>query len=537
MKVDSKWIRTKSDEQAIDDGCTFDIAAADRVRFFFERFLVHSKGQFAGKPFTLFDWQWYRVIGPLFGWRAADGTRRFRRAGIAVAKKNGKSTLMSGIGLYLLLSDNEPGAEVYTAAADRKQASIIFNEAANMVNASPALKKRINVKEVAKEMITYEGRSILTALSSDVATKEGFNANGVLFDEIHAQPNWNLWNVLRFSGASRRQPLLIWITTAGLYDPESLWQQQWNAALDVQENRTVDAGFLPVIYAASESDDWKSEDAFRKANPSYGDVISRRDWQEAVNEAQESGLKENNYKRYRLNLSTKQAERWIPAERWDACASELVTEKRLTGRECIIGLDLAATKDLAAAALVFREGSRYQGIPLFWCPRDTLLRRKRENRTSMDAWVRAGLINVTESRSIDYRVIRKTLNQLAERFNVKQIGIDPWNAVQIATDLESDGFDVKYVRTGFASISAATKEFEKLVLAGDFLHPAHPVLDWCAQNIAVKEDESGNVKPDKARSAEKIDGIVAMIIALACHIAEPEDGAKTVYEKRGIMIL
>jgi phage terminase large subunit-like protein len=525
------FVRTKSDEAAVDAGCYFDLAAAEHVRRFFEKFLRHSKGQFAGKKFELLDWQWDRVIAPLFGWRSPDGSRRFRRCGIAVPKKNGKSTLLAGLGLYLLCADREPGAEIYSAAADRAQASIIYNEAASMVDASRALAKRIKVRRASKILRYPRKNSCYQALSADVPTKDGLNIHGLLFDELHTQQTRALWNTLRYGGASRRQPLIIWITTAGT-DRDSLGFEQWQQALAIQESRAVDISYHAVIYAAGEHDDWKDEATWRKANPSYGLTIDERDFREACDEAKASPVNENNFRRYRLNQWCAQETRWIGLDKWGECARPY-TAADLAGKPCYVGLDLSTTTDLTAAAFLFREEGAYKVLPYFWLPQTALRTRERTNRTRLDAWAREGHIKLTPGDVVDYGIVRDDLRKLAEQFKVKQFCIDPWNATQIATDLAGDGFKVEYVRTGFASISAATKEFEKLVLGGLIAHNSHPVLTWMIGNIAVEQDASGNIKPTKKKSSEKIDGVVAAILALAVIIkALPKKSSR--YEKGGL---
>jgi phage terminase large subunit-like protein len=549
MALYDQWVRTKSDEAAIDAGCYFDLAAADRVRAFFGKFLRHSKGQFADRKFELLDWQWQRIVGPLFGWRMQDGTRRFRKCGIAVPKKNGKSTLLSGIGLYMLCGDGEAGAEVYSAAASRDQASIVFNEAMNMVKSSPALESRIALKQQVKEM-TYESCHY-KALSSEVPTKDGLNIHCLLFDELHTQPDWKLWNVLQYGFASRRQPILLWITTAGIHAPESICAIQWEYARQVQESKTIDISFLPCVYEASEKEDWKSEDVFRKANPSYLYTIPRRTWQDDVEQAIKLPSNENNFKRYHLNIWTKQVTKWIPTEAWDRCRADFGLPVKRT--KVWIGLDLASTSDLAAAAILWRadrvagEDEEYDESdaeavprlrlwPVFWLPAAALARRRRENRALLDTWCDAGLIRTTPTQTLDYGVIRRDLGELADRLRVAEISIDPWNATQLATDLAGDGFEVCFTRTGFVSISAATKEFERLVLDGQLEHPGNPVLDWCLSNVSVETDASGNLKPSKGKSSEKIDGIVAAILGLARIIQAPKS-RRSVYETRGIEVL
>lgn len=534
MTVPSRLIRNRSDEVAIEQGCSFDQRAADRVWQFFARFLRHSKGEFAGKPFELLPWQWERVVEPLFGWKMPDGSRRFRRCGIAVPKKNGKSTLLAGIGLYLLVADGETGAEVYSAAADRKQASIIYDEAANMVEASDALSSRVTLRRASKSMEYAETRSRYEALSAEFATKEGFNVHGLLFDELHAQPDDRLWNVLRFAGAARRQPLIFWISTAGV-DRESICYLQWRNAKDVQESRAVDVSLLPLIYETPEDADPWDEATWRAANPSYGVTISHRDMKEAADEARANPALENTFRRYRLNQWTRAETKWISTEHWDKCKADF-TPKSLRGKPCWAGIDLATTTDFNALCLLFRERDKYKVLPYFWCPEASLKSRERSNRQRIDHWARAGFIRLTDGNSVDHEAIRRDINKLANEFDIKEIGIDPFGALYLATQLQQDDFDIEFVRTSFLGMSPAAKEFERLVVNGLIEHNGHPVLDWMFANTTIETDASGNIKPSKSKSHEKIDGIVALMIALARAIKSQEQKT-SVYEKRGVQIL
>lgn len=533
VSVPSQWIRTRSDEVAASRGCYFDLAAAEHVREWFAKYVRHSKGQFAGKPFELLDWQWDRIIAPVFGWKMPDGSRRIRRVAIGTPKKNGKSTLLAAIGLYMLCGDGEHSAEVYSAAADRAQASIIFNEAANMVESSDALLRRMKVKRAGKT-ITYPRLSgWYQALSAEAGTKEGLNIHGLLFDELHTQKTRELWNTLRYGGASRRQPLLWWISTAGIYDPTSLCYEQWQQALAIQESRAVDGSLHACIYETPESADWADEETWRAANPSYGITINTREMQEAYEEAAASPVNENAFRRYRLNQWVRQERRWISMRAWDKCAAQFDIED-FHGKKCWIGLDLATTTDICAAVVLLKTAEgKFRVMPYYWVPESALRGREEENRTRLDEWVRAGFIKAIPGDVIRYDVVRADLNAIADRVKVREFAIDPWNATQIATDLQDDGFEVVYVRTGFASISAPSKEFEKLVLGGQLEHPAHPVLDWMVSNVATEQDASGNIKPSKRKSAEKIDGVVALIEALARAIATAAP-KKSVYERRGI---
>lgn len=533
MNLD-KWVRTKSDEAAVDAGCYFDLKAAERVRTFFTKFLRHSKGQFADKQFELLDWQWLDAIAPTFGWKMPDGSRRIRTLGIAIPKKNGKSTLLSGLSLYGLTSDGEAGAEVYSAAGSKDQASIIYNEAANMVKSSKALTQRIHLREAKKEMDYPHHRAFYKALSSDVPTKDGLNIHFLLFDELHTQPDWKLWNVLQYGFASRRQPLLVWITTAGVYDPTSVCQTQWERARKIRDGLAIDISFQACIYEAEEADDWKAEATFAKANPSYGTTLQKREFEEAVKGAIDIPASENNYKRLRLNLWTRQETKWIPQDMWAACAREIVKPRRKV--KCWLGLDLATTTDIVGGALCWYDGLDIKTLPMFWIPDSMLTRRVKQNMTRLDAWADT-FIKVTHARGgvVDYATIRKDINNLADRVKIKEVCIDPWNATQLAAELEDDGLEVVYVRTGFLSITNATKDFEKRVREETLHHPDNPVLNWMLSNVAVEQDASGNLKPSKAKSAEKIDGIVAIILALARMMSVTKKVSQ--YEDGGISAL
>lgn len=535
MKPPDWAMLTRSDEAAVDEGCWWDQAVVDRVRSFFARFLRHSKAPFAGKPFELLDWQYKRFVAPAFGWRRADGQRRFTEVGCAIAKKNGKSTLLAGLGLYLLVADGEAGAEVYTAAADRDQASIIYNESANMVDASPALASRLVTVRSGKRLEYPAAKSVMRALSADVPTKEGLNWSGLLFDELHAQPGPKLFNTLMYGGAARRQPLLCWITTAGV-DRTSICYQKWEYCRAVRDGKVVDTRVLPVLFEAEEGADWTKESTWRAANPSLGETISLDSFRADFEKARQSASLENEFRRYRLNQWTAQVTRWIQGEKWAECAAQFDPHDQ-TAYPLWAGLDLASTTDVAALARLWRVSpTRFRVSPTFWVPEDTVRRRERENRFRFDHWVKAGLMRTTPGNAIDYAYIRRDIADLVRGHDLREIAIDPWNATQIATDLLGDGFEVTYVRTGFASLSAATKEFERLVLGGLIEHPGDPVLDWMVANCAVETDASGNLKPSKAASMEKIDGAVAAILALARAIATGQK-RRSKYENGGIFVL
>lgn len=532
-----QWVRTKSDEAAVDAGCYFDMSAADRVRRFFVKYLRHSKGAAANKPFELFPWQWEDYVAPLFGWKMPDGTRRFRHSDLFVPKKNGKSTLLSGLSLYLLTADDEEGAEVYSAAADRRQASIIYNEACNMVDSSPALKQLLHVRK-SRKWIGYEAkRSTYEALSADANTKEGLNIHALLFDEIHAVPDFKLWDALKYGGAARRQPLYLKISTAGIVDDAAFWYSAWQHARGIIDGSIIDISTLAVIYAADERDDWRAESTWRKANPSYDHTLNKRDFADECEAAQRNAADESTFKRYRLNIPVKASSGWIQPMYWDACRVDAEPEYETS--KSIGGLDLAATTDLTAYVDLKLLPDCIFVTPYFWCPELKVQERERGNRQRFSKWVAEGYIKQTPTAYTDYKTVHDDLIPVLRANNTLEVAIDDWNFTQLAVDLKRTLRTLRMptkltpIRTGFKSISAATKELERLILARRIRFLPNPVLDWMFGNVAIEQDPGGNRKPTRVKSADKIDGIVAMILGIARFLAMEEVG-KSVYETRGL---
>jgi len=492
----------------------FDERAADLACAFFERLLVHSKGGGAGEPFKLLEWQREKVIRPLFGWKRADGMRRYRKAYIEVPRKNGKSTLAAGIALYLLFADGEPGAEVYSAAADREQASLVFDEARAMVEARPQLAK---VSQSYRRAITVPStRSAYRVLSADVKSKHGFNASGVIFDELHAQPTRDLWDVLNTATGARRQPLVVAITTAG-YDRESICWEQHEYARQVRDGIIEDDSFLPVLYGADVDDDWLDEAVWYKANPSLGQTIKLDYLRQEAQRAKATPAYQNTFRRLHLNQWTAQESRWLPMEAWDACGAAF-DERLLDGAACYGGLDLASSSDIASLVLCFPaeagEDERYTWLARFWIPAENIVERARRHRVPYDAWVRDGLVIATPGNVIDYAYIAHEIEALSERYNIREIAFDRWGAFQISTALQDAGLTMIGFGQGYASMAAPTKDLLRLVTDGRLRHGGNSVLRWMADNMIVDQDPAGNVKPNKAKSREKIDGIVAGIMAL-----------------------
>lgn len=519
------------DPFATAENCTFDAAEGARAVDFFRLHLSHVKGPKAQKPFVLEEWQ-QAIVANMFGWKRPDGTRRYREALIFVPRKNGKSLMAAGICNYMLFCDGEKGAEIYCAAGDAQQAALVFEMGKQQVLANKQLSQ---VAQVYRRSITIESvGSFVKVISAKPSSKHGFNSHGVVIDELHAQPDRELVDVLMTSTGARKQPLVVHITTSDFERPGSICNEKHAYASRVRDGVIQDVGFLPVIYEASREDDWTSAEVWKKANPCLGTSISLEYLEQECRKAQELPDYENTFKRLHLNIRTEQDVRWMPLRTWDACAGEVDAEA-LRGQPCIAALDLSSTRDISALVLLFEVEGRFKALPFFWLPKDRAAERERNDRVPYVTWARQKLIDLTPGNVIDYEWIRKKIQDLATVYTIKEVAIDPWNAQHLATELDHDGFEIVQFRQGFASMSSPTKELEKIVLAQQLDHGGHPVLRWMASNVCVEQDAAGNMKPSKKKSTEKIDGIVALVMALGRAIVQ--ENKESVYEARGLLTL
>jgi phage terminase large subunit-like protein len=505
--------------------------------------LTHTKGRWAGKPFHLLDWQ-DKLIDDLFGTLDKNGFRQYRECFTFIGKKNGKSELGAAIALYMLAGDGEFGAEIYSAASDRNQARIVFDVAAQMVRQSEGLSKRLKIIDSVKRIVYYQTNSFYEVLSSDVKTKHGLNPHAVIFDELHAQPNRELWDVLtEGSMEARQQPLLFVMTTAG-FDKESVCYEVYEYAKKVRDGVVEDKHYLPVIYEIGEEDNWEDEANWYKANPSLGtkkeieagtkilDIVKFR---EAHQKAKEIPAKINNFKRLRLNIWTSQETLWLPSEAWTACAG-YVNPNELVGLPCYAGMDLSSTGDITAFVLVFEVDDIYKVLPFFFIPQDNMMERSRRDRVFYDVWVKKGFIFATEGNVIDYQFIFDKICTLAKTYEIKEIAIDPYNALMLNQKLADEGFDTLEIRQGMKSLSPPTKELETLILGKRIHHGNNPVLRWMFENVMIITDENDNRRPDKKKSREKIDGIVALIMAISRAMVHKDD-TRSVYDDRNILVI
>jgi len=513
----------------------YDEARADKAVRFIEN-LSHTKGKWDGKPFWLLPWQ-EQIIRDIFGVVDENGHRQFRTAYIEIGKKNGKSELAAAVALYLLYADNEPSAEVYGAAADRQQASIVFDVAKRMVEKSPALLRRSKIAAATKRLVNYSNAGFYQVLSAEVGTKHGLNVSGLVLDEVHAQPNRKLYDVLtQGSGDAREQPLYFLITTAGT-DRESICYELHTKAQDILGGRRVDHTFYPVVYGLTEEDDWTDESNWYKANPSLGQTIRIERVREMFQEARENPAEENVFKQLRLNMWVSSLTRFIPEQIY-ALGDTPIDMSALQGRECYGGLDLSSTGDITAFVLMFPPRTteeKYIMLPFFWIPEDTIPLRVRRASVPYDVWQKQGYIMATEGNVIHYDFIEKFIEKLGEQYHIMEIAFDRWGAVQMVQNLEGMGFTVVPFGQGFKDMSPPTKEFLKLLMEGKIIHGGHPVMRWMSGNVVVDRDAAENIKPTKAKSPEKIDGIVAAIMALDRCIRHQEQSS--VYDERGILFI
>ena len=499
--------------------------------------LKHTKGLWRGVPFDLLPWQ-DKIIKDVFGTVKENGYRQYNTAYIEIPKKNGKSELAAAVALYMTCGDNEWGAEVYGCASDRQQASIVFDVAVNMVDQCPALKKRIKPIMSVKRLVYKPTNSYYQVLSAEAYTKHGLNVHAVIYDELHSTPNRELFDVMtKGSGDARTQPLFFLITTAGT-DRNSICYEQHQKAVDIIQERKIDTTFYPALYGIKDDDDWTLEENWYKANPSLGHTIDIEKVRNAYMSAKDNPAEENIFRQLRLNQWVKQSIRWMPMDRWDECSFP-VNLDHLKGRECFAGLDLSSTTDITAFVLVFpprSEEEKYEVVPYFWIPEENLKLRVRRDHVPYDVWEQQGYIKTTEGNVVHYGFIETFIEELGTKYNIREIAFDRWGAVQMVQNLEGMGFTVVPFGQGYKDMSPPSKELMKLTLEKKIAHGGNPVLRWMMDNIFVKTDPAGNIKPDKEKSTEKIDGAVALIMALDRAIRNKgNDGS--VYDNRGILLI
>lgn len=511
----------------------YDKKAAKHAVDFIQKLCTHVKGELIGQPLKLQKWERTEIIEPLFGWKRKDGSRRYRYCWVEVPRKNGKTTLACSIALYLLFGDGEPGAEIYSAAAAREQAGISFSIAGQMIRQSKELMSNC---EIWKNSITINGtNSFYKCLSSEAFTKHGINAHGIIFDEIHAQPDRELWDVLTTSIGSRRQPLIVAITTAGIMKKGHIAWELHQRAKQIKQGIIKDDQFLPVIYQADSTDDPFAESTWKKCNPNYGISLKKQYLQDEAAKAKNQPTYLNTFKRLHLNVWTSSEKQYIQDSDWQKCNQKKIDETFFYGKNCILSFDLSATKDFTALCIGANENGIYHILPIIYIPKKKA--QSRNMRDQIEVWEREGYVTFVEGLSLDYEFVYEKINELSKRCTIQNILYDRWNKSWLVNKLQGDDAPLKDFGQGYKSMSPALKEFEKLIMDKKINHGGNPVLQWMNSNMAITEDAAGNIKPDKAKSTEKIDGMIAAIMCLAGMIEQPKENPESIYEQRGILTI
>lgn len=563
----SDLIRTLPDYDPYDQAgdCEFVEERAQEKIDFIEECIKLAKGtkdRPAGQPFILEPWQ-KAIVANLFGWFRVDGTRRYRECLIYVAKKSGKTALVAAIMVMILATEEEYGGELYSAAASRDQAAILFGHAAGMVRLEPELAKRLTVYGAKggsqqRSIVNESQMSSYKCLAADADTADGCNPSFFAADEIHRHRDAELIEVLQKSTATRAQPLGLYTSTAD-YNRPSACNELLKRARRVRANKGdplkpgYDPEFLPVVYEASKSDDWTKVETWRKANPNLGVTCPLDFMERECRKAQEQPSELNNFLRLNLNIVTDADETWLPADRWEKCAALRAGESpkewrartlaELAGEPCYLGMDLSAKIDITAVVQIFRpsgDHKRWVIIPHFWVPAETAHDKEKRDSVPYAAWEREGFVTMTDGSEIDSQAIRAAVNKINDVNPVQEIGYDDWNATELSRQLrEDDGFGERLVpvRQGSRSLSDPMKEFEAMVMSGRIEHGSNPVMDWMIGNLSVKRDENANLQPHKGKSTDKIDGPVATFSGLARALAGGDMAGRSVYESRGVITL
>jgi phage terminase large subunit-like protein len=522
-------------------GLYFDAEAAQAV-IDLKEMLKHSKGKWAGQHLILEPWQQF-VDWVLFGWKRDDGTRRFNVAYEEVARKNGKSTQIAATGIYGLGFDGENGAEIYSVATKEDQAKITFDEGQRMTKKSENLGGLAQINK--KSTYIEATESYWKPLGKDSKTQDGLNPHMVLVDEFHAHPDRSMLDVMDSAVGARSQPLLLIITTAG-FNVQSACYLERDYAIKVLEGTIEDDSYFAIIYTLDRDettgelfDDWTNPKVWIKANPNLGVSLYEKDMKRMCRKAQNDPLTVNNFLTKRLNIWTTQVTKFFNIEKWNMC-TDAVSLDELSGKPCYLGVDLNSKIDIGAILCVFPWiDGRVVLYPKFYCPRDGAEERSRKDRVPYLAWAEQGYLELTEGSRTDYEYIKSDICKLWSMFDVIKMGFDQWNFEYLYQRLISDGMDsskvIEYPQT-IKNMSEPTKELSALVVDEKLIHNGNPVLRWMASNTAVYRDPNDNVRPVKEKSSEKIDGIIAAIIAMGIMLIEPEK-KESVYEIRGLLVI
>lgn len=502
--------------------------AAQHAIGFIQELCTHAKGVWAGERFKLQPWQ-YAVVANLYGWIRPDGTRRYRECGIWVPRKNGKTELAAPLGLYHLLADGEPTPEVVSIAADRKQAKLVFDRAKSMIRAEPELESRTEVYQ--SRIVAPTQGGVWAALSSDAPTAHGLHVSFAIADEIHAMENRReLWEAIQTSMGARKQPMTVSITTAGTLR-ESLEFDLYDYACKVRDRVVDNPAYLPVVYETPEGMDWKQPASWAVSNPSLGVTVQQAWLANECKRAQEQPSYETPFRTLHLNQHVTADTRWVRMSDWDACESP-VDWDRLRGLPCWLGIDLGEVSDLTSLTAVWMDGDELWVRSWSYAPQEGAQRRAKRDRVPYLDWARQKWLTLTPGDATDYEFLRSEVKRLVGEHRVVCVGYDPNNAGGLSQQLQNDGLNLKRVPQSFMAMSGPTKRWEAAVIARKLHHDGNPVLSWAMSNCVVELDSGMNPRPSKRRSVEKIDPVIAGIVALAVALDSPV--VDSPYESRGI---
>lgn len=486
---------------------------------FFAKVLVLEGGQ----PFVLEPWQAF-IVGSCLGWYGPDGFRRFRTAYIETGKGSGKTPLAAGLGLYGLVADGEPAPEVYSAATEREQAKICFKDAVRMVNAHPELAELVHVQAPLTgggSLTISDDSATFRPVSSEHKGLDGLRVHIGLIDELHEHPSAAVVDKIRAGTKRRRNALIFEITNSG-WDRTSVCWAHHEMSVKVVDGAEQNDSWFAYVCALDDGDEWTDEACWSKVNPSLGTVLPIEYLREQVRDAQGMPSKENIVKRLNFCMWTEQADRWLDMATWDACSSAPLTLEQFAGRPCMAGLDGASTNDLFAFVMLFGPDAEgfYDAIPRFWIPKSTLdakdSGRAEADRLRLQDWASRGYIRVTDGDTTNYDVVEAEILADLKRVQLKRLSYDRWGVTQLVTHLQ-DALGEERVADfaqSMAMMTAPSKELEKVLRDGKLRHGGNPVLRWMASNAALQHGPNEQIKPDRKRSGDKIDGLIALIEAL-----------------------
>lgn len=506
----------------------FDEKEASRPCWFIEN-LTHTKGELAGRAIHLEPWQCF-LLTTLFGWKAKAGNRRFRSAYVEVGRGNGKSTLLSGIGLFCLCADHEPGAEVYSFATTREQAKIVFGDAQTMARGNRALQEAYGLEVTAHALYVPATNSTFQAKSAEGSTLDGLNTHLAIIDELHAHKKRDVFDVVETSLGKRRNSLMVSITTAGV-DRTGICYEQRTLVTKILSGSLQDESYFGIIYTLDPDDDWKSDEALEKANPNWGVSVRPEVIRALQAKAIATPSAENNFKTKHLDVWCNADVGWMGMKAWDACADESLDESDFDGEPCWLGLDLASTSDMTAKVKIFQRkidgSSHYYLFGDYWLPRTAI---ERGVNSQYQGWEYLGYLHVCEGPVTDFAEIRDSILEDCGRYSVQSVAYDPFQAVQLSKELSDDGVPMVLCKQTVANLSDPMKQFQALVLDHRLHFNGDPVLTWMVSNVVCHVDVKENIYPRKDAPENKIDGVVAGIMALSRALLNDEHRAMDLNE-------